>query len=315
MDFSAVPCYATGAVERYLETVLKEDVQEVFDHFCACFNIRILFYSPTGKQLKVGLNRPNSDYCNLVQTHLYGLQACLDLDERKRREALAQGKMVCYQCHAGLVEAIKPVFYEGQLLGYVAIGQIRPDEAIPKGVAALWRHRREIAVLDQAYRNLPCVPREKIDHILGLFSILVDYIVSRKMVILKGRSILEEVRSFIESNIEKNISISEAASHVSRSPSTVSHLFREKTGKSFKHYVIEAKLARAEEHMTNEPLTTVAKAAAGVGYPDPLYFSRIYKRYRNFPPSLYRQLTKSPVRSSLPTKRRTSGGVEGGVPP
>src|SRR5208337_3920918 len=58
MDFSAVPCYATGAVERYLETVLKEDVQEVFDHFCACFNIRILFYSPTGKQLKVGLNRP-----------------------------------------------------------------------------------------------------------------------------------------------------------------------------------------------------------------------------------------------------------------
>jgi AraC-like DNA-binding protein/ligand-binding sensor protein len=273
---------------RALETILKDDVQEVFDRFCACFNIRILFYSPAGEELKVGLNHPDSSYCQLVQGHLFGLKTCLNLDAQKRREALAAGKMVCYRCHAGLVEAIKPVFYENRLLGYVAIGQFRCERALPKGVAALWRQRREMTALDRAYRGLPCVPQTKIDDILGLFSILVDYIVLRKMVILKGRSVLEEVRSFVFSHPAEDIRLAEAAAHVRRSPSTISHLFRAKTGRSFKHFVIETKLAQAEEHMTNEPSATVAEAAARVGYLDALYFSRLYKRYRGYAPSQYR---------------------------
>jgi len=292
--FLQFPAIFSSAVKQYSETVLKEGVQEIFDHFSLCFSSRIVFFATTGDQLKEG-SRPVCSYCKLVRRYLYGLKTCLDIDERKRQEALTRGEMICYQCHAGLVEAMKPVFYEGQLLGYVGIGQIRSEEAIPRGVAALWCQCRRIAALDQAYRDLPCVSREKIDHILALFSMLVDYIVSQKMVILKGRSVLEEVRSLITSNIEKNFTLSEAASHVSRSPSTISHLFREKAAKSFKHFVIEAKLAQAEEYMKNEPLTTVSEAAARVGYPDPLYFSRIYKRYRNFPPSLYRQRTKLPV--------------------
>lgn len=272
-------------MKRAFETILKDDVQQVFDHFCACFDIRILFYSSSGKELKVGLNKPDSGYCRLIQSDLLSEQHCLDLDERKRQEALRRGETVCYVCHAGLTEAIKPVFYENQLLGFAAIGQVRSNEVMPESIDKLWQTKRHDDELREAYLALPHVPQDKISDILGLFSILVDYVVSHKMVVLKGRSVFEEAVSFINSNIQADISISEAAAHVGKSISTVSHTFKKKTGKSFKCFVIEAKLALAEEIMATEPGTTIAKAASRVGFSDPLYFSRIYKKHRGIAPS------------------------------
>lgn len=287
MDISAAICYYRLAMKKHLETILKDDVQKVFDHFCACFNIRILFYSASGKELKVGLNHPDSDYCKLIQTCVYSKKTCLDMDEEKRQEALSKGKMICFRCHAGLRESIKPIFYEDSLLGYIAIGQFRSDDTIPDHVEAFIKNNRARDDVHAAYNRLPYVAQEKMDDILGLFSILVDYIVSQRMVVLKGISVFEEVNAFITSNLHKNISITDAANHVNKSTSTVSHLFKAKTGKSFKRYLIEAKLARAEEYMAANPEATIAEASASIGYFDPLYFSRIYTKYRGFPPSAF----------------------------
>lgn len=272
-------------MKRPLETILKEDVQKIFDHFCACFNIRILFYSPTGEMLKVGLNRPDSEYCLLTQDRLYGISTCLELDESKRQEAASKRATVCYVCHAGLVEAIKPIYFEDKLLGFVMIGQFRSEEHVPAKVARDWGLNQNVHELESAYSSLPYVPRDRIDDILGLFSVMVDYIVVQRMVILKGSVVLQEIIEHIESHVDQEITLADAAGLVHKSPSTVSHLFKSKLGKSFKQTLIEAKLRKAEEYMAADPDITIAEAAAKVGYADPLYFSRIYKRYRGVPPS------------------------------
>jgi hypothetical protein len=113
--------YSMGAVfmRKPLETILKSDVQKIFDHFSSCFDIRILFYSTKGEELSVGLNQPDSRYCRLVQDKLFGEEACLAMDEMKRNEAAQMGSMICYECHAGLVEAIIPINFGGRLLGFV----------------------------------------------------------------------------------------------------------------------------------------------------------------------------------------------------
>lgn len=271
-------------MSRPLGTILKQDVQRIFDNFSSCFNIRILFYSPKGEMLSVGLNRPNSSYCSLVQARLYGVESCMALDQTKRDEAARRGEMICYQCHAGLVEAIKPVFFEHRLLGFAVIGQFRSRESVPSEVQADWSATFPAEELDTAYAGLPFVHPRQVDHILGLFSILVDYIVMQNMVVVKGNTALEELIAYMESHVEEDLSLADAARLVHKSPSTVSHLFTRTLGRSFKQTLIETKLRRAEEHMRRNPEISVAQAAASVGYGDPLYFSRIYKRYRGEAP-------------------------------
>jgi AraC-like DNA-binding protein/ligand-binding sensor protein len=272
-------------MRRPLETIFKEDVQKILDHFCACFNIRILFYSPAGEMLRVGLNRPDSEYCRLVRDRLYGVSTCLELDESKRQEAAIKRAMICYVCHGGLTEAIKPIYFEEKLLGFAAIGQFRSTEQAPVQVAKDWCLLRNVHEIESAYSSLPYVRQDRIDDILGLFSVMVDYVVVQRMVMLKGNTVLQEVIAYIESHVDQDITLAQVAEHVHKSSSTVSHLFKKKLGKSFKHSLIETKLRKAEEHMTADPEITVGEAAAKVGYADPLHFSRIYKRYRGVPPS------------------------------
>jgi two-component system response regulator YesN len=104
------------------------------------------------------------------------------------------------------------------------------------------------------------------------------------MVTLQGNTVLDEIISYMEAHTGDNISLEDAAKLVHKSPSTISHLFHNALGKSFKQTLIETKLRKAESYIENDPDITISDAAARVGYDDPLYFSRIYRKYRGVSP-------------------------------
>ncbi len=275
-------------MKRALELILKEDAQQVFDAFSACFDIRILFYSPKGEVLATGQTRDaDSNYCALLQDRVFGEGQCLALDDDKRKEAAEKRGIVCYRCHAGLREAVMPIYAGKQLLGFVMIGQLRCEADVPHEMAKIWARKYAPGVLEAAYAELPLVPVEKVDHVLKLFSIMVTYMVSRHMITLKGDLLLEEVITYIEDHVAEPVSLAGAAATVYRSESTISHLFKKKLGKTFKGTVIETKLDTAETYMRTVPGLTVAEVAGMVGYQDPFHFSAIYKKYRGHPPSVY----------------------------
>ena len=285
-----------------LELIFKEDVQKIFDYFQACFNIRILFYTPDGEISKVGLNQPNSNYCACIQA-MCGIKQCLDLDECKRREAATKREMICYECHAGLMEAIKPVCYNDKLLGFIAIGQFRSNDQIPEQILQEWTAKHNNAKIEKAFRALPFIDSDRIDNTLGLFSILVDYIVAQHMIIVAGNPDLEALLDHMRNHLHEDFTMDDAARFLNKSRSTTSHLFTKHLGRSFKQTLVDMKLRKAEEYLTQNPCATVADAAAKCGYSDPLYFSRIYKKYRGIPPSDYRTLSSNTdTHSAQPNK-------------
>jgi YesN/AraC family two-component response regulator len=155
-------------------------------------------------------------------------------------------------------------------------------------MAAAWaetgRDRRE---LESAYRALPLATPEQVEALLDLFSLTINHIVSQHMIALGGESALETLLSYMEEHVTEAITVEDAARVIQRSPSTVSHLFSRHIGRSFKQVLIEMKLQHAEAYMQAHPEATIADAAASAGYADPLYFSRLYRRYRCTSPSAY----------------------------
>ncbi len=271
-----------------LAIIIKEDVQKILDTFSSCFNIRILFYSTAGEILKVGLNQPDSLFCRFIQNRLYGEDRCLIMDDKKRLEAARKREMLCYRCHAGLVEAIKPIFVENNLIGFAMIGQFRSRKDILPSIKKDWGTKYNLSELKKAFYELPYFPSNMIDHILELFTILVEYIVSKEMVAIKGNLVVDKITSYIKDNLtRKNITLQEAAEYAGKSISTVSHSFKEILGISFKQMCIKLKLDKAEEYLRTIPEITIKEVAEKLGYDDQFYFSRIYKKYRKIPPSKY----------------------------
>ena len=276
-------------VRRILKIIFSEKVQEIFDHFSSVFDTRILFYSPQSEIIKVGLNRPNSAFCQLIQNQLYGLKSCLELDERKREEARNQKSMVRYLCHAGLIDSIQPIFFEDHLLGYIGMGQFRTHLDVQPHILGDWKKKYNPNVLEAAYRELPYVPPEKVNAFMGLFSVLVNYIVSQHWISSRGDLLLQKIISYIEAHSDQPITLKEIAALMQKSESTISHLFRKKLKTSFKSAVISAKLDKAEEYMRTVPGLKIVDIAERIGYDDPFYFSRIYKKYRHRSPRQFQK--------------------------
>ena len=114
-----------------IEVILKDDIKDIFNHFSNLFKIRIAFFSREGKELEVGMNLPCSAFCSFLRNQLGLLPKCLETDRLKRNESAMEMKLIVYKCHAGLTEAILPVYANNTLLGFIMIGQIRSSNKIP----------------------------------------------------------------------------------------------------------------------------------------------------------------------------------------
>jgi AraC-like DNA-binding protein/ligand-binding sensor protein len=267
-----------------IELMLHDDVQKLLDVFAVAMKIRIVLYNPDGKIIRSDRQQRNSDYCQLIQNGLFP-GACALLDSTKQLECLKRKTLICYQCHAGLKEALAPVFVDTRLVGYVMIGQFRDISKVPSNVINRCGKQFTSREVKRCFLKLPYVATERIEGILGMFTMLVDYIVARELVGLRGDWILEKVHQYLDRHLTEKVKVQDVARLTGRSVSSLSHVLRNKHGLTFKQMLIRKRLDRADELMKSHPEMSLGEIAAQSGFDDRFYFSRIYRKHRGMTPS------------------------------
>ncbi|MFW5884318.1 MAG: helix-turn-helix domain-containing protein [bacterium] len=96
-----------------------------------------------------------------------------------------------------------------------------------------------------------------------------------------------QAREIVSARLDGQLDVASIAAEVGLSPSRLSHLFKQHTGRSVPAYVEQRRMERAEDllRMTDRSVSEVARA---VGYDDPLYFSRRFRRRAGLSPRVWR---------------------------
>lgn len=102
---------------------------------------------------------------------------------------------------------------------------------------------------------------------------------------------LERAMRYLEDRVEGSISVAELAGLVGVSASHLSALFHRATGGGPAAFHTSMRMARARMLLDTTP-ASVAEIAAAVGYTDPLYFSRHFRRLHGLSPKAYRAEAK-----------------------
>jgi two-component system response regulator YesN len=95
---------------------------------------------------------------------------------------------------------------------------------------------------------------------------------------------LVKALAFIRENYVRGIQLSDAAEAARVSPAHLSRLFAEHLKTNFIDYVTALRINEAER-LFKESLITVKEAAYAVGYQDPNYFSRTFKKIKGILPT------------------------------
>ena len=99
---------------------------------------------------------------------------------------------------------------------------------------------------------------------------------------------LEETRNFLRQNLHSRLTLDEMAAHARLSKSHFIRLFKEQTGYSPVDYFIHLKMQHACM-LLSVTRKTIREIAWEIGYDDPYYFSRIFKKVIGVSPRRYRE--------------------------
>lgn len=101
-------------------------------------------------------------------------------------------------------------------------------------------------------------------------------------------SLVEQAKVYIDSHYCDDISLDEVSKEVNISPYYFSKLFKEETGGNFIDYVTAIRMERAKELLstTNKSMKEICSE---VGYSDPNYFSRSFKKNVGKTPTEYKE--------------------------
>lgn len=97
---------------------------------------------------------------------------------------------------------------------------------------------------------------------------------------------VEQMMGFVKDNLVRPLSVAEVAAAGGCSASTAERLFNAHTGTSVSTWITQTRMREAALMLRTTGLR-VAEVAALVGFSDPLYFSRVFRRTFGVPPSRF----------------------------
>lgn len=104
----------------------------------------------------------------------------------------------------------------------------------------------------------------------------------------QSSSVIDKAKDYIAARYQKDISLDDVSREVDISPYYFSKIFKEETGENFIEYVTNIRITKAKELLQSSELS-MKEICAQVGYSDPNYFSRTFKKNVGVTPTEYKE--------------------------
>ncbi len=281
-------------------------LEEIFATVESLTGLEISIYPPVATpgprsidELPVTYRRHMSEFCRLVKRNKGG-RGCGGHDSNyTNRKAAELGKTFVQVCHAGVAEAVIPVFGEAGHLATVFIGQVVTEEVASAGFSGIWQRVKNRDVdRNQMRRVFAALPRMSEQRLLGIARLLesaiqgvadrMSFDAFERQVRLHGFPQIMNALDILRREKCWNISLAGMASRVHISPAYFSRLFKKVMGSSFSDYLTGLRMTEAQNllHMTDLPISAIADR---LGYSRQSYFTRRFRMVSGMTPSQYRR--------------------------
>lgn len=279
-------------MEIHKEELLIEvhEIKKMMDLLSSLFSIRTSFiYAIDEVQYLTEIAGNNGDFqefCKLIQQEFR--YKCIACDRDKFNLANKKKEPLLYQCYNGLFEMFLPVFLENILVGYLHFGQVRAEQDF-KTIA--WEFSLEahpqIDALERSYNSMNIIEKDKLILISELFLKFADIILKNKLVELKQAKPEFYLKKYVEDNLNRQISVKEAADFVKMSTSFVTHKFKEVYGMTFHECLTHARIEHSKKLLHKHSISEIYEMC---GFNNRFHFSKVFKKIVGITPRKFQEI-------------------------
>lgn len=275
-----------------------EDINGLFESVSAITGAGICFYDlGTG----YSYNRKGDhdyvghycEYCKCMHLLNGGREACIKNDRYEVINlANEYNEPFFNECYAGIYELILPIRIKAELKGVIFVGQCRIEEN--DGSEKVYTIAEKMGgsgkeFLDM-YNALPVLTKEKMISAGRIITSYLDKIQGLSELFTENKyekvraDVITIMQNYVKTNYMKGITASSVANRVFLDKSYAARLFKRKTEMTITEYINKTRIKYALRLIENSniPLNSIA---INVGFTDPNYFTRVFRKVMGHNPS------------------------------
>lgn len=223
-------------------------------------------------------------FCELLRKDKEMDERCVHCDKKAFEYCKETKKRYSYICHAGLFECWSPIFYNDEIIGYIALGQNR----ITNGRPLINKENSNFSKLLEMYNRLVPVDEEKVHSAIRVLEACTGYEYLKTVIGRINQKIDLEIERFIDERLNDVLSVDLLCDHFHLPRNEIYSIFDKYFKRTPAKYIKEKRINKACELLETTNLK-VSNIGESVGLFDYNYFSKIFKNEIGCSPREYRK--------------------------
>lgn len=268
-----------------------EQLQSLLQDFYRITNIRITVFDSDLTEL-VSYPENCASFCGLIRATDQGRAACAKCDRDACAVAARENRTYIYRCHAGLTEAVTPLFVGRVLVGYLLFGHVFGYSTLEEGWEVISRccssYPVDLAALMKACVSCTRVSRDYIHSAARILHATASHLVQERMATLQEDSTAARLDAYLSAHYTEGFTSQDLCQRLNIGRSKLYKLSNQIYGCGISQQVRRLRMERAKELLRDYPEMSISQIAADCGYGDYNYFISVFSSTVGQSPGVYR---------------------------
>lgn len=264
--------------------MLQYNLQQLKNATIDFYNITHLLIVLFDEQFNIVHSYPQtlSPFCTEVRRSAELRQKCFACDRYGLRLCKQNKELFIYQCHMGLTEAIAPIMDNGEIIGYLMLGQTLTEsnrQTIAERIDEL-KDNRQInkATLHRELGKLVPITHEFLFSATRIMEMCSCYLCAKNIVRAQQDTLRRNVECYVQENLSSpTLSMQELCRKFSVSRSTLYAMSKDSFHMGISDYIRFCRIERAKKLLLKNALP-IYEISQACGFSAPNYFTKTFKQ-------------------------------------
>jgi len=246
---------------------------------------------PEGRDINLFQGHP--PFCRAINDLPEGHERCVACDQCKIRRYTAESGFQFYRCHAGICEAIMPLYDKQNPLAYLAVGCYLDDSPIEEQ----WERTRSLLdwwpdgpdALKDAFFQFRQYSGQEIRAYTETLEALSAYIRLKGMILTTEQTDTQKLELFLDQHYMEKLSLESISQQLHIGRTKLCALAKELSGGHTLSYLIAQRRIGAAKRLLVQSSLPISAVGEMVGVSDYNYFSKVFRSATGMTPSAFRK--------------------------
>lgn len=273
----------------------QEQLLQLVSNLYVLTGIPANILDPQGRDINLFEGHP--PFCRAVNATAEGHSRCVACDAWKVKSYAAPGGFQFYRCHAGICEAVMPLYDKQQPLAYLVFGCFLDDSPLEEQ----WERTRSrmdwwpggAEELREAFFQFRQYTPQQLQAYSETLEALSAYIRLKGMILRTEQTDLRKLELYLDQHYMEKLSLASVAKELHIGRTKLCSLAKELSGGHTLSWLIAQRRIDAAKLLLLQSSSTVSAVAEAVGISDYNYFSKIFRSVTGTTPSAFRKSAKT----------------------